>query len=264
MERPPTRRAHCRSTAARATETPKERSDPRPRPPLCRGCRRHLPYIRPELPLDGPAGQQPAAGQGQRLAGELPPIGEVLWGHGAPELSAGDPAILHNACLQPPEVGLPHDGPAVAHQPRRELLARHRWRTAESSRLGVPDARASWTPTRTRRQKPGMADTRGRSSSSRDVAGDPFFTACSMSWYIRGALGTGGSGCRGSAARIREMKYGSVVGSPGCTGAWRCERSRGRPAWPQCSSCAWRSSSSWKASGVSGKQTPSGLTSVTR
>ena len=31
-------------------------------------------------------------------------------------------AILHDAHLQPPEVGLQHDGPAVAHHPRRELL----------------------------------------------------------------------------------------------------------------------------------------------
>ena len=111
-------------------------------------------------------------------------------------------------------------------------------------RRGVPDARDSRTPTSTRRPKPGRADTRGRSSSSTDVAGEPFFTACSMSWYVGGAPAIGGSGGRGSAARMREMKFGSSAGSPGRTGAWWCERSSGRPAWPQCSSCAWRSSSS--------------------
>ena len=39
------------------------------------------------------------AGRGQLFARQLPLIGEVLRGHGAPRLSAGDPAILHNARL---------------------------------------------------------------------------------------------------------------------------------------------------------------------
>ena len=144
------------------------------------------------------------------------------------------------------------------------FLARQRWRTAESSRLGVPDARASRTPTSTRRPKPGRADTRGRRSSLRDVAGEPFFTACSMLRYVGGAPATGGSGGRGSAAGMPEMKSGSSAGSPGGTGAWGRESCNGRPGCPQCSCCAWRSSSSWRASGVSKKQTPSGVTSVRR
>ena len=61
--------------------------------------------------------------------------------------------------------------------------------------------------------------TMGRGSSSRDVAGEPFLTVCSMSWYRGGAPATGGSGGRGSAARIREMKSGSSAGSSGRTGA---------------------------------------------
>ena len=48
---------------------------------------------------------------------------EVLGGHCAPQLSAGDRALLHNARLQPPEVGLRHDRPAVPHEPSRELLS---------------------------------------------------------------------------------------------------------------------------------------------
>ena len=110
------------------------------------------------------------------------------------------------------------------------FLARQRWSTADSSRPGVPDARSSTIPTSTRRPKPGSADTRGRGSSSRDVAGEPFRTASSMSWYIGGAPATGGSGGRGSAARMRETKSGSSAGSSGRTGAWRRERSSGRPA----------------------------------
>ena len=97
------------------------------------------------------------------------------------------------------------------------VLARQRWSTAESSRLGVPDARASTTPTSTRSPKPGRADTRGRGSSSRDV--EPLFTACFMSWCMDGPPATGGSGGRGSAARMHEMKSGLSVGSAGCTEA---------------------------------------------
>ena len=61
---------------------------------------RFIPVIRLDFPvLDGPVGQQPAAGQGQRLAGQLPPVGEVLLGDGPLEFAAGDPAILHDARL---------------------------------------------------------------------------------------------------------------------------------------------------------------------
>ena len=49
---------------------------------------RLIPVVRANLPvLDGPAGQQPTAGQGQRLARQLPPIGKVLRGHGAGALN---------------------------------------------------------------------------------------------------------------------------------------------------------------------------------
>ena len=49
--------------------------------------------------------------------------GVCAWGgHSAPKVPAGHPADLHDARLQLPEVGLQHDGPAVAHEPRRELL----------------------------------------------------------------------------------------------------------------------------------------------
>ena len=90
------------------------------------------------------------------------------------------------------------------------------WRTTESRRPGIPDAS---TPTNTCRPKAGRADTRGRGSSLWDVAGEPFFAACSMSWYVGGAPETGGSGGRGSAARIRKMNFGLSMGSPGYTGA---------------------------------------------
>ena len=55
----------------------------------------------------------------------------------------------------------------------RGFLARQRWRTAESRRLGVPDAKAFRMPTRTRKPKPYRADTRGRGSSSRDYPATP-------------------------------------------------------------------------------------------
>ena len=54
------------------------------------------------------------------------------------------------------------------------FLARQRWRTTEGSWLGVPNARASRTLTRTRKPKPGRADTRGCGCSTGDEAGDPF------------------------------------------------------------------------------------------
>ena len=81
-----------------------------------------IPVVRLDFAVvDGPAGQQPSAGQRWRLARKMPPIGKVLGGDGSSEPSASDTAISHDARLQPPEVGLPHDRPAVAHQPRREL-----------------------------------------------------------------------------------------------------------------------------------------------
>ena len=102
MGRPPIRRARRRSAGARVTEIPPGPRDPTPLHPLGRGCRRHSPH--PSRPTripraSWPSGQQPAADQGQRLARQLPPVGEVLWGDGSPEVAAGDPAILHDARL---------------------------------------------------------------------------------------------------------------------------------------------------------------------
>ena len=88
------------------------------------------------------------------LAGKLPPVGEVLRGHGVPELPAGHPAVRYDARLRPPEVGGSMTGRLSCPHHAGSFLARQRWRTAESRRLGAPDVKASTMPTRTRRPKP--------------------------------------------------------------------------------------------------------------